>query len=76
MVVVPLPRLSVGFFDVFGHEEAGVEKPVDVGDVVVLYQVDTADGPHHEMEAAPYQSHLIFSLFFYLHLESNLNYKI
>uniref|UniRef100_A0A0A9N5B1 Uncharacterized protein n=1 Tax=Arundo donax TaxID=35708 RepID=A0A0A9N5B1_ARUDO len=51
--VVILLWLAVGFLDMLCQENVGVEKLLDVRNIVVLSHIDTTSHPQHESEAAP-----------------------
>ena len=57
IVAVGLFGLAIGFLDVFGHQHAGAGKLLDVGDVVVLGDVDAESSGHHEREGASDYTH-------------------
>ncbi|PON56267.1 hypothetical protein PanWU01x14_182790 [Parasponia andersonii] len=59
VVIVPLLGLAVLLLDVLGHEESSVGELLDVGNVVVLGDVDSATRPRYEREATLYYPHPI-----------------
>ncbi|PON87888.1 hypothetical protein TorRG33x02_162670, partial [Trema orientale] len=57
VVIVPLLGLAVLLLEVLGHEESSVGELLDVGNVVVLGDVDSATRPRYEREATLYYPH-------------------
>lgn len=56
VVICPL-RLAIFLLDVLGHQEACVDELPDVGDIVVLSDVDTKRRSQKEREGSPDQAH-------------------
>lgn len=52
-----LLRLPIVFLIMLRHEEACVDEFLDVGDIVILRQVDPKCSPCDELETAPNNSH-------------------